>query len=371
MKKLILFICLFAVTSSFSVAQNLSIRQKVAVLNLDTKGFAYDPVQAGNLTRLELDKLNLFDVLDKYDIDYLMAKDTAGIANCYGKLCLLDVAKKIKAEKMVTGSIEILSERIFVTLRAIDVASASVEKTQVLDFLNIKNQVQAMIAMTLRKMYALPVDETAFAQLTKVDAFDSAINLPTENKVSLSGPRMGVAFFTNNVAKNLRAPESEGGYDAVPVMFQFGYQFEVQYIGQGNFQALAEFLPMITGLDQGKIIPSIAILNGLRDNRLGIELAFGPTFVLTKKAEGYFDGNGNWNLKSDWKQGQGVNPYTIVSRSDSRGSNTISAGFIFAVGKTFRSGRLNIPINAYVRPDYKNGSQYGLSVGFNARNYAK
>ncbi len=353
-----------------SIAQNLPIRQKVAVLNLDTKGFAYDPIQAGNLTRLELDKLNLFDVMDKYDIDYLIAKDTFGIANCYGKLCLLDVAKKIKAEKMVTGSIEILSERIFVTLRVIDVASGSVEKTQVLDFLNIKNQVQSMIAITLRKMYALPVEEEVFAKLTKVDAFDSAINLPTENKVSLSGPRMGVAFFTNDVARNLRAPESQGGYDAVPVMFQFGYQFEVQYIGQGNFQALAEFLPMVTGLDQGKVIPSLAILNGLRDNRLGIELAFGPTFSLGRKAKGYFS-NGTWFLEKEWNTSQGPNPNPIVNRTDSRGENTLVAGFIFAIGKTFRSGRLNIPINAYVRPDYRNGSQYGISVGFNARNYPK
>lgn len=363
MKKSILFSILsFYVITIF--AQN-PIRQKVAVLNLDTKGFAYDPVQAGNIARIELDKLNLFDVMDRYDIDYLLDKESQSVTNCYGKLCLLDIAKKIKAEKMLTGSIEILSERIYISLRMIDVATGSVEKTQVQDYLNVKDQVQAMIAFTMKKMYNISYDEAIYNQLTKVDAFDSSVNKPQENKISLSGPRMGVALYTGETAKRLKAPENKGGYDMVPVMFQFGYQFEVQYIGQGNFQALAEFLPMITGLDQGKVIPSFTILNGLRDNRLGIEIAFGPTFIFNKKAKGYYS-DGVWHLENDWTSGQ-PNPNDIVTRLDSRGENGITAGFIFAIGKTFKSGRLNIPVNAYVRPDYKNGSQYGISIGFNAR----
>ena len=364
MKKLCVLLSVI-VLGVFNISAQNQIRQKVAVLNLDTKGFAYDPVQAGNIARIELDKLNMFDVMDRYDIDYLLDKESQTVANCYGKLCLLDVAKKIKAEKMLTGSIEILSERIYISLRMIDVVTGSVEKTQVQDFLNVKDQVQAMISFTLKKMYNVPYDEAIFAQLTKVDAFDSSVNKPNQEKVSLSGPRMGVAFYTGETANRLRLAENKGGYDMVPVMFQFGYQFEVQYIGQGNFQALAEFLPMISGLDQGKIIPSFTILNGLRDNRLGIEIAFGPTFIFNKRAKGYY-GNNVWHLEGEWTSSQ-PNPNNLVTRLDIRGENGITAGFIFAVGKTFKSGRLNIPVNAYVRPDYKNGSQYGISVGFNAR----
>ncbi len=354
-------------------AQNNAIRPKVAVLNLDTKSFAFDPIQAGNITRLELDKLDLFDVMDRYDIDYLLDKEKQNVTDCYGKLCLVDVAKKIKADKMLTGSVEVLSERIVVTLRMIDVSTASVEKTQVLDFLNVKNQVQSMIGMTLKKMYKIAYDENAFAQLTKTDAFDTSLNLPNQEKVNLNGPRMGVALFTGETARNLKAAENKGGYELVPVMFQFGYQLEVQYIGQGNFQALAEFLPMITGLDQGKAIPSLTILNGLRDNRLGLEFAFGPTFLLARKAKGYFDSENSWHLENEWDSQKGTkpNPNSIVTRNDSRGDYQIGAGFVFAFGKTFRSGRLNIPVNAYVRPDYKGGSQYGISLGFNARNNRK
>jgi hypothetical protein len=280
----------------------------------------------------------------------------------------LEIAKKIKAEKMLTGSIEVLSERVVVSLRVIDVATASVEKTQVLDFLNVKDQVQTMIGLTLKKMYKVPFDENILAQLTKSDAFDTAINKPNEQKVNLNGPRMGIAVFTGETADIIKSPEDKGGDALKPVMFQFGYQMEVQYIGQGNFQALVEFLPMITGLDQGKIIPSFTILNGLRDNRLGLEFAFGPTFILTKQARGYYEKD-VWYLENEWKDATKQNPNSIVKRADSRGTTSLGTGFIFALGKTFRSGRLNIPVNAYMRPNYKSGSQFGISFGFNARSY--
>jgi hypothetical protein len=129
---------------------------------------------------------------------------------------------------------------------------------------------------------------------------------------------------------------------------------------------------MITGLDQGKVIPSFTILNGLRDNRLGLEFAFGPNFLLTRKASGYHDSEGAWHLESEWDTKlNGKNPNSIEKRTDSRGDYTLATGFIFAFGKTFRSGRLNIPVNAYVRPNYKDGSQYGISFGFNARTHKK
>jgi hypothetical protein len=371
MKKLLLISILFKLHAAVMFAQNNIARPKVAILNLDTKGFAFDPIQAGNIARLELDRLELFDVMDRYDIDYLLDKESQSAANCYGKLCLVDVGKKIKAEKMLTGSIELLTERIVITLRMVDVATATVEKTQVLDFLNVKNQVQTMIGITLKKMYKLPFDEALYTQLSKMDAFDTAVNLPNEEKVNLNGPRMGFAFFTGETARILKAPENKGGQNLEPIMFQFGYQLEVQYIGQGNFQALAEFLPMITGLDQGKVIPSFTVLNGLRDNRLGLEFAFGPTFILSKTAKGYYDAEKVWHLQEEWDNKQGANPHDIVSRSDSRGTYNIGTGFIFALGKTFRSGRLNIPVNVYVRPNYKDGSQFGVSLGFNARSGRK
>jgi hypothetical protein len=164
----------------------------------------------------------------------------------------------------------------------------------------------------------------------------------------------------------MKAPKNQGGFDGYPAMFQFGYQFEKQYLTQGNLQALFEFLPMISGLDQGLFIPSMTIMHGLRSNKSGLEFAFGPTIRLTKKASGYYDNNGGWHLKSDWESDWGTNPYSIISRMDSRGYLAVETGFVFAVGCTFKSGNLNIPVNAFVVP-HKDGARVGASFGFNAK----
>lgn len=372
MKKHLLILLYILSVFNLAVAQKNANRPKLAVLNLDTHGFSLEPRTAGNITRVELEKLELFDIMDKYDIDYLLDKDIQQADNCFGKLCLVEIGKKIKADKMLTGTIEMINERIVITLRLIDVATASVEKTQIMDFINVKNQMSEMISITLRKMFGLSFDQAVHDQLTKIDAFTTTVNAPDVDKVNLNGPRMGVAFFTGENAKRIKAPETVGGLDISPVMFQFGYQLEAQYIGEGNFQALAEFIPMLTGLDQGKAIPSITVLNGLRENRLGLEFAFGPTFLMTRRAEGFYDAANEWRLANTWNTSvNGPNPYPIIKRLDSRGSLGISTGFIFAAGKTFRSGRLNIPINIYIRPNSREGSQYGISFGFNTSSLKK
>ncbi|GAB4142823.1 MAG: hypothetical protein Fur0041_17940 [Bacteroidia bacterium] len=49
-------------------------RPKGVVLNFDTKNVGYDPVQMGNLVRIELEKLDTFSVMDRYDQNFLIEK---------------------------------------------------------------------------------------------------------------------------------------------------------------------------------------------------------------------------------------------------------------------------------------------------------
>jgi len=144
----------------------------------------------------------------------------------------------------------------------------------------------------------------------------------------------------------------------------------VKYLNQGDFQALFEFIPIITGLDQGRFIPSISVLNGMRSNRTGWEFAFGPVFYGLQRADGYYDDNNIWHLENEWFADNPdlTNPYQIESRLDSRGDIAFASGFIFASGKTFKSGRLNIPVNAFFIPN-KDGHRFGMSMGFNANRF--
>ncbi len=358
---------LFAQTTPESANTAVNPREKAAVLNFDTQGLTFEPAQMGALARLEFDKLGLYEVMDRYDVAYLLEREKLAIDNCYGKICLIETGRKLKVEKMLTGAVELLGERIVVTVRLIDVGTAAVEKNQVLEFLNLKPQVQAMLGITLQKMFGQPVDEALYTKLTKANDYESTINVPELGKLNLSGPRMGVTIFSGTTANTIQRAEREGGLDASPVMFQFGYQFEKAYLNSGRVQALFEFIPILTGLDQGLILPSASILHGLRDNRTGLEFAFGPVINLTYEAEG-IEENGGFTLLKDWQ----INnpklpiPNNTVRRFDKRGEPTLGTGFVFAAGKSFKSGRMNIPVNAFFIPG-RNGQRWGISVGFNGR----
>jgi hypothetical protein len=372
MRKLMLF-CLFSALlyAPFAIAQTPDgPKDKIAVLQIDTKGLALDPVQTANLARIELDKLGMFEVADRYDIDYLLEKEKLTVDKCLGKVCLVEIGRKLKMDKMLTGSAELIGENITITLRVIDVATESVEKSMVQEFLGLKNQVQSMLGITLQKMYGRPVDENLYKKLTKPFDYESALNQPEVNRLNLSGPRMGITFFSGQIADRFSDPTSKGGLDARPVMFQFGYQFETAYLNQGGLQALFEFIPIITGMDQGKFLPSVSVMHGLRSNRNGWELAFGPIVYGTKLADGFYNDSGEWTLLSDWNTANpGQTPaQEVVSRFDSRGDVTLTTSFIFGLGKSFKSGKLNIPLNIFFIPGAgATGHRFGVSVGFNGK----
>lgn len=345
------------------------VKQKAVVLNFDAKNVGYDPTQMGNLVRLELEKLDTFDVMDRYDVTYLVQKNGLQINNCYGKICLVELGQKLGADKMLTGSIEVYGDAIIYTMRWIDVKTESIEITQVTEFLNMQNEIQTMTAVMLRDMFGRAVDPNVKSQLVKPDSYDARARTPVTERVRLDGPRMGATYFTDKTAAIIRSPKSQGGFDAAPVMFQFGYQFEKQYLAAGEFQALFEFIPMITGLDQGIFIPSFTVMNGMRMNRHGWEVGFGPTFTLITREEGFYVNN-EWIRRSDYDPIlHGADP-SFINRLDSRGEVYLNSAFIFAVGKTFRSGNMNIPVNLYGVPG-RDGWRVGISFGYNARNWYK
>jgi hypothetical protein len=227
-----------------------------------------------------------------------------------------------------------------------------------------------MTAVMLRQLFNLPLEDNVLSQLIKPDDYAARSRIPVTPKINLTGPRMGGTFFTGNTAKVLQAPVNEGGFKAFPLMFQFGYQFEKQYLASGNFQALFEFIPMITGLDQGIAIPSFTIMNGLRMNRKGWEFAFGPSVNLITRSEGFYNSTGHWERRQEWESDplNSSSPApSFEKRLDSRGDYVLNSSFVFAFGKTFRSGSVNIPVNIYAMPG-REGWRFGLSFGYNARN---
>jgi hypothetical protein len=398
MKKIILLISVLITVNSVSAQSK---KLSAAVLSVDAQGLNYNDIQVGSLLRLELEKLDTFQVVDRYDLNYfierkskqqfdsiyrsfyansprradscykkLYSENQARFDNCFSKPCLVEMGKIFDADKMVTGTMEHFGDIIVLTLRLVDVRSAAVEKTQVNEYLNLQNEVPLMIRLSLLQLLNKKYDADLLKTVSKKNNYESALNNHNKVSVNLNGPRSGFSVFTGETARIIESPREQGGFDAYPVMFQFGYQFEKQYLNEGNCQALFEFLPTITGFNQNIFIPSLTIMNGFRENKYGWEIGFGPSFSLITKANGYYDGDGNWQLEKKWSvTDNGPNPYTVINRIDSRGSAELNSFFVVAIGKTFRSGRLNIPVNAYYIPS-KGGDRFGLSVGFNAKRKA-
>lgn len=344
-------------------------RPTAAVLNIDTKNVGLEPTEMGNLVRLELEKLDTFTVMDRYDVAYMVEKNKLNIGNCFGKICLVEVGKALKVDKMISGSAERYGEMVVFTLRLVDVKTETIERTEVTEFLNLPNETQNMVNMSLCRLFKRPLNPAIESQFIKPANFVDNTRAPQVDRLRLDGPRWGATYFTGKTAKILGEQKATGGFSAAPVMFQFGYQFEKQYLTSGNFQALFEFVPMMTGLEQGVFIPSITMMNGLRSNKSGFEFAFGPTFSVVTTSEGFYE-EGVWHRKGEWIDSLFTSPAVFERRLDSRGNATIHPSFVFAIGKTMRFGNLNMPVNAYFVPG-RDGSRFGLSLGYNVRNKKK
>lgn len=362
LNKLALLLVVIGITFK---ANAQKVKPTVTILNVDSKGLETDAQQLGNILRTEIEKLDTFDVTDRYDVNYLIEKNKLNVNNCYGKMCLLEVAKVIQTDYMITGSVELINQNILITLRLINVQKQSIEKTTIEEFTNLSSEVQSMLKITVNKMFERPNNEDLVAKLTKRFDYENTLNNPNKSRINLEGPRFGYTYLFGKENDVLSKSKQDGGYNASPAMFQFGYQFEKQYLNEGNYQALFEFLPMITGVDQQLIIPSLTFLNGFRNNKNGWEIAFGPTVGIVSKMEGA-EYNGKFYSKNDLTN-MNITDYKLEKRLDSRGDLQLTGAIVVACGKTIKSGKLNIPINAWATIPNSDGFRIGISFGYNSK----
>jgi hypothetical protein len=152
-----------------------------------------------------------------------------------------------------------------------------------------------------------------------------------------SGPRLGATWHRGQLAD----PYTERGLN--PVSSLFGWQFE-QSVASAPDESLAvifEQLPLVGGLDQGFVSPSLSLLVGVRSSA-GFELAVGTTLV----GPTYYVDQKVW-LSDD-----------LIK----------SAHVTIAGGWTVEAGRINFPINLAWSPSrdpMNRGSWTTLSVGMN------
>ena len=388
---IILTLSIFSLNSS--VAQ---VNESIAVANPHVEGLKITSELAAKMIQLELIKIDKFLVYDEFDMAEVLQGDEKYTQKCYGLHCLTAMGKELKVDYVISGSFTNLGNKIAISLKCIDVKNEKLYKSVVREFDNQEEEIQRMVKVLLFELNEMEIDEHLKEQLK----FQNEMIVSNDvGKVNNSGPRVGYSVMVGSFNEFATRSESQGGLNIFPGVSNIGYQFEGQYVGTENFSALIEGIVNVSGLEQGRFLPSVSILNGFRFGKAGWEFAFGPSFTLKKESQGFFDtdnkfgnGEGAYFSESDWEDYANVNfkngdtdslyyingsysnpsaydvtgstNYRNESTLDARGDLKLSANWLMAFGRTFKAGSLNIPVNIYYSSS-KSGGNVGMSVGFN------
>lgn len=390
MKKVIYNLALIMGCVSTTFAQTKS---SIAVTNPSVNGLFATPTIASKLIRLELIKLNIYTVYDEFDMADAYKKNPEFLNNCVSKTCLVELGKELNVDYTVSGSYDALGDKIVLTIKIIDVKNDLIFKTGTKEFDNQEPELQRMTEILLNEMHGIESPKELVDRLKFKNELITSNNV---GKVNNSGPRVGYAYMVGSMAEFATRSTDRGGLDIFPGISMIGYQVEGQYVGTENFSALIEGVFNVSGLEQGQFIPTATIMNGFRFGKAGWEFGFGPGFGLKKVTNGFFDSEGTFGDKDtyfnneDWTSyaaKESLDPtqhpsffntdgtmktlteinskYNLSSKhADTRGDLAISTMFVMAIGRTFRAGSLNIPVNVFYS-SRKGGGMVGVSVGFN------
>ena len=99
----------------------------------------------------------------------------------------------------------------------------------------------------------------------------------------LDGPRFGMTYLPQGVVDQIndlygdyRADGRRDVIGEIPVVTQFGWQFERRFFQtESGLAGVTEWIPLVGGLERGVALPSLTFLVGLR-GPTGAELGIGP-----------------------------------------------------------------------------------------------
>ena len=118
--KFLTFLLLFSIVS---LAQSVP---SVAVLDFDTRG--YNEVERYQIIqKLSLEMINMdgYEVMDNYDIEYISNRDEIDFTGCFSRICLKELGEKFDVNFILTGSMNLLGEKVSTTVRLFDVNKGS------------------------------------------------------------------------------------------------------------------------------------------------------------------------------------------------------------------------------------------------------
>jgi hypothetical protein len=156
------------------------------------------------------------------------------------------------------------------------------------------------------------------------DAFDDVLF----GERNLGGPRLGVTYVLGGGKLAETLDKNKIGH----TLSQFGWHFEYQVIPDGGGPSFViQFVPLVAGVEYGKLIPSATLAMGVRLPE-GIEFGLGPNALVTQ------DG--------------------------------VKSALVMTIGKSFSYGGVNIPLNL-VYATNPEGNRISVIFGYAIRKSAK
>jgi hypothetical protein len=372
-----------AILMMIGSANAQEIKKTIAVANPHIAGVEIEPSLVAKMMRLELVKLEKHNVFDEFDMADIVKTNKEFVTDCFGQKCLISFGEALNVDYILSGSVDGLYNKMAISLKLIDVRAKVIHRSMVKEFENQEVEMQRMIEMMLKDMFKVEFPSEIRSRLMYKNEPITSNNV---GQINNSGPRIGIGVLAGDMYEYAMRSERNGGLDVVPMVSMIGYQFEKAYVGTENFSALFEGIINVSGLEQGFFIPTITVMNGFRFGRKGWEFAFGPGLGLKKMQKGFFDTQSKYGIKdefytaNDWrnyiqeKDGHTLDYYDPSvdnetydlqeSHLHSKGAVKLSTSFVFGLGRTFKAGSLNIPVNLFYSSQ-KGGSIYGVNVGFN------
>ncbi|MDX1652842.1 MAG: hypothetical protein R3277_10145 [Brumimicrobium sp.] len=377
MKKCLVIVAFSLIAGFNTKGQNNSeaSRSTIAVAYPNIENIDISKEIVAKLTQIELIKLDKYKVYDEFDIQEAIDSEERFSKGCHGKNCLIDLGKEARVDYIVSSSLLKFGGRIVIGMKIIEIKTGNIVKNDVREFIDDETKIQRMLHVLIRQIHEVEMHPETVERITHDD---QPVIKKDVSKINNSGPRVGYAFLNGDLKNFAERSEAQGGMDIFPGVSMIGYQIEKQYIGTENFSALGEVLFTVSGLEQGVAIPSIAFMNGLRFGKAGWEFAFGPGFGLKRTSQGFFDTEGYYGTPGDYwterefRNSQFYDPenptdpaYRVSTHTDAKGDTwKLNTRWVMAVGRTFRAGALNIPVNIFYS-SMKDSGMYGVSVGFN------
>lgn len=359
MKKIYIII-LVQLLALMSIAQNSSTPSMV-IGGIEVRNISANEDVLRSVIYKNLVNSKRYVVNDRYDVAEKLAGEK--MANCLGKECLVKIGKQLNADFAMSASYEGLGDRILISMKIVNVQSGEIVQNEMEQFENQPRELNRMTDIMLYRLMKTDVDLSVYKTLFFKDGPTASTGL---GKMNNSGPRIGFAFADGENGKVFTRDENDGGLGAYPVLFSIGYQLELQYAGSEKFSGLFEFIGNAAGMEHGTIVPSLAILHGVRFGKGAWEFAMGPSLTVKKIQTGTTEYDGRFRTYSELANMGVLNAsdFQYHTRPDMRGASYFSTNFVVGFGKTFRPGSLNVPVNAYASFN-KYGTSYGISLGMN------